>query len=122
MKRRLITVIFRLPFNFNTHTSLAIMEESGYNIEELSQDVYRCYRNINNKKIYQQCLLEDLHFLNDMFCLEFPKEQIDEDFQVLFKALDGFESSIQFEPHVKVKLIRLELEKPDSAYFHFVEA
>ncbi len=121
MKHKLITIVYRLPLNLKTHIVLNIFEQSGYNIDDLSQDIYRCYRNSNNKRIYQQSFLEDLYFLNDLYCLDIPKEVIDEETQNLFKAVDSFESNIHFEPRLRVRLIRIDLERPDTAYFHFVE-
>lgn len=122
MKQRIITIAYRLPnFRFKSSVILNILEEAGYNIDDLSQDIYRCYRNLNNKRVYQQCFLEDIYYLNDLACTDIEKELIDAEFELLFSELDGFNENIRFDTRLNVRLIRIDLESPDTAYFHFTE-
>lgn len=116
-----ITVLYSLPgINFKTSIVLAIYEEAGYSISDLSQDIMRCYRNPNNQKYHQQTLLEDLYYLKELVLWETEHEIIEENLMALFNAIESFQTTIELDKHVTVRLLSIELENPDTAHFNFV--
>lgn len=116
-----ITVLYSLPgINFKTSIVLAIYEEAGYSISDLSQDIMRCYRNPNNQKYHQQTLLEDLYYLKELVLWETEHEIIEENLMALFNAIESFQTTIELDKHSSVRLLSIELENPDTAHFNFV--
>lgn len=118
---KIITVLYSLPgINLKSSIVLAIYEEAGYSISDLSHDIMRCYRNPNNQKYHKQILLEDLFYLKELVLWETECSVIEEGLLALFEAIESFQSTIQLDEPANIRLLSIELEIPDTAHYNFV--